>query len=232
MSARRIMADVARETNISLRDICGPWRFRHIVEARHEAILRVHEQTRLSSSQIGRLFNRDQQHGASRHRPPEATARGGTMSDTFWTPRRDAELRSLWGLTMTEIGKTLGISREQVRRRARSLGLPWDHVKSGGTNYPVWTGEMTDTAETMIGQGRSIDEIAERIGVSKNAVIVNLKKRGLLCHRGDKIAMPISDKARDRRCMTCSKWFLSTGPDNRMCNRCRLNADANPMAPW
>ncbi len=62
-----------------------------------------------------------------------------------------------------------------------------------------------------------------------------------VCHNGARIQGPFGSKGRAedaldalqnnpscklRACMTCQTEFLSEGPHNRMCNRCRKNARA------
>lgn len=45
-------------------------------------------------------------------------------------------------------------------------------------------------------------------------------------------AMPRRAEMQIRRCLCCGKEFLSHGPGNRMCGRCRKSAaDVSPYAP-
>lgn len=53
---RDIIADVAREHGLTVSDLCGPARSRHITHPRQEAMLRMREQTILSTTQIGRML--------------------------------------------------------------------------------------------------------------------------------------------------------------------------------
>ncbi|WP_084587536.1 helix-turn-helix domain-containing protein [Devosia riboflavina] len=58
-SWRSILALVAMKHGVMQRDILGSCRFRHIVAARHEAVLLIFRHTKLSRAAIGRRFGRD-----------------------------------------------------------------------------------------------------------------------------------------------------------------------------
>lgn len=55
-SAKRIVADVATQHGVSLPDITGPSRRAPIAKARRMAMWRLSRETRLSTTQIGRMF--------------------------------------------------------------------------------------------------------------------------------------------------------------------------------
>ena len=57
--ARRIIRDIAIMYDLKADDLTGPSRRRHIVCARWTAMRLIYQQGRLSSPQIGRLFNKD-----------------------------------------------------------------------------------------------------------------------------------------------------------------------------
>ena len=55
-----ILAEVAQKHNVSVRDLCGPYRWRHYINARFEAFYRLRTETSMSLPQIGRhVGNRD-----------------------------------------------------------------------------------------------------------------------------------------------------------------------------
>jgi chromosomal replication initiation ATPase DnaA len=63
-----IVAEVAREYGVRPDEILGPRRFRHVTEARHEAMRRCRVTGR-TSGQIARVFHRDHKtvlHGIAR----------------------------------------------------------------------------------------------------------------------------------------------------------------------
>jgi chromosomal replication initiator protein len=58
-TARSIMAEVAREHGVAVEDLTGPSRKRSIAYVRFIAMRRIRAETKLSTPQIGKLFNRD-----------------------------------------------------------------------------------------------------------------------------------------------------------------------------
>lgn len=58
-TAREIISKVAKAYGLSVEALTGPSRKRAVVEARWEAMRRLKAETKLSSPQIGALFNRD-----------------------------------------------------------------------------------------------------------------------------------------------------------------------------
>jgi hypothetical protein len=57
--SKRILLDVCAEFNVNLNDLKSPCRERRIMQARHEAIYRLRENTTLSFVQIGKILDRD-----------------------------------------------------------------------------------------------------------------------------------------------------------------------------
>lgn len=56
---RQLIEDVAEEHDVTYKDIMSLRRDRKIAFARHDAMWRVHTQTKLSYPAIGRIFKRD-----------------------------------------------------------------------------------------------------------------------------------------------------------------------------
>jgi len=55
-----LIAEIAEQHDVSLADVIGPSRFRHIINARFAAIRAVRQRyPEMSLPQLGRLFNRD-----------------------------------------------------------------------------------------------------------------------------------------------------------------------------
>ena len=58
-TAQRIMDDVCAKQNVTMGDLLGKRRDKSVIAARHEAVRRVWNETRLSALVIARLFNSD-----------------------------------------------------------------------------------------------------------------------------------------------------------------------------
>lgn len=58
-SPREIISQVAKAHELTVEAVTGPSRKRAVVEARWEAMRRLKAETKLSTPQIGALFNRD-----------------------------------------------------------------------------------------------------------------------------------------------------------------------------
>ncbi len=56
LRAETIILKVARERGISVGNLLGSSRLKHFVAARKAAIRRVHDETSLSKTEIGKLF--------------------------------------------------------------------------------------------------------------------------------------------------------------------------------
>lgn len=54
-----LLMAVSQKHGVSTDDILGPRRHKRIVAARHELMRRAYSETRLSTTQLGRLLNRD-----------------------------------------------------------------------------------------------------------------------------------------------------------------------------
>lgn len=70
------------------------------------------------------------------------------------------------GETQTEIGKSLGITKERIRQIARRNGIP--KTRAGG--YAIHSPETVLTARAFWDVGYSIREIGKRMGVTLNVV--------------------------------------------------------------
>ena len=55
-----------------------------------------------------------------------AVANEGSMTDNSWTDERLAQLRKLWddGLSISQIGDALGVSRNAIAGKVHRMGLP------------------------------------------------------------------------------------------------------------
>ncbi|NGP19318.1 helix-turn-helix domain-containing protein [Devosia aurantiaca] len=76
----RIVAEVAAEHGVAVKDILGRFRDSKVVTARHEAIWRIRQETRLSFPQIGQKFSRDHStiiHGYKQHERRMASEQRG-----------------------------------------------------------------------------------------------------------------------------------------------------------
>lgn len=51
-----IIKQVAAQHNLSSADLTGPSRFAHVVKARQEAMYRIRKETKLSTTQIGKVI--------------------------------------------------------------------------------------------------------------------------------------------------------------------------------
>lgn len=57
--AKQIIAEVAAAHDVTTAELLGPRRFKHLSEARREAMIRIREELGYSFPRIGRIFDRD-----------------------------------------------------------------------------------------------------------------------------------------------------------------------------
>lgn len=59
ITTKHILAVVEKQTRVSSRDMMGPWRFKHIVRARHILMFTLNHVAKKSLARIERACNRD-----------------------------------------------------------------------------------------------------------------------------------------------------------------------------
>ena len=81
--------------------------------------------------------------------------------------RRDAELVMLFtgGLTMTEIGKAIGISRERVRQRLKRMGYVGRTYRSGWKSIEPWVAAHRKREAKLAAKAARFQEDAQKLRV-------------------------------------------------------------------
>ena len=95
------------------------------------------------------------------------------------------------------------------------------HDMAGGARMargPAWPAEHDETAWRMYWNGRTYDEIAERLKRSHSAVYSRLRALKAMGGPG-KAAQPST--AQRRACLCCRRTFVSTWKGNRVCAGCK-----------
>jgi hypothetical protein len=104
-------------------------------------------------------------------------------------------------------------------------------------NKTKWTPVMEDLLVELRSKNRPVREIANALGVSSTACYNKLQYMGLLKCRTNtqrttpahlSVKSPTSDnraRAKRRPCLCCRDPFLSAGPHNRLCTKCRGQND-------
>lgn len=97
-----------------------------------------------------------------------------------WSPEQIAKLRALWdeGLSSSEIGRRMGVSKNAILGKAHRLSLPPRKQAEG------WPEERTAQLRALWGECLSAPEIARRLGVSVHAVINKVARLPDLPRRG------------------------------------------------
>lgn len=107
------------------------------------------------------------------------------MADSPWTPERDAQLRALWddGMSGTEIGKRMGVSKSAAIGRAHRLKLA-PRVSPIGTIARVWTEEEDAKLRQLYGGFLSVEQIAEKLDRSPHSLRYRAVYLGLVSKKG------------------------------------------------
>lgn len=95
----------------------------------------------------------------------------------YWTSEEDRRLRQLWkrGLSDLFIGERLGRTPAAVSEHRRALGLAAQNLDGG----EVWTAKRIAELTALWNAGISVAKIAERLGVTRNAVSGKRLRLGL-----------------------------------------------------
>ena len=90
-----------------------------------------------------------------------------------WTTRHDRQLIELWPDTpVPEIARRLGFHQRTVRDHARRLNLP-----RKSTRNHRYTPIPTATSTRLVAEGCGIVQIAQRVGMSRNALSRQMQAR-------------------------------------------------------
>jgi len=100
----------------------------------------------------------------------------GKHTAGFWTLDRQAALEKMWseGAATSVIAERLGITREAAWCRAHSMGLPARSIDTVS-----WTQDRIETLKALDAEGLSLNQIARRMGVTRNAVAGQRHRLGL-----------------------------------------------------
>lgn len=85
----------------------------------------------------------------------------------------------------------------------------------------AWRGGRLEDFVAMWNAGRSLDEIAHRFGISREAAYARatrLRRDGLDLER--RVHREQGREAAQRRCLGCGEPFMSSHPGNRLCWSC------------
>lgn len=129
-----------------------------------------------------------------------------------WLPSEISHLRVLRaeGLTVTEIATRLGRTCQAVSNKSKQLEIP--NLKPG---HVPWSEQELNALRHMAAASCNNHHIAARLGRTKTAVA--RKKTEICLHPA-----AATGKARVlRKCLNCTRRFMSQGPHNRLCNCCR-----------
>ena len=102
-----------------------------------------------------------------------------------WTEERDEELAGFWhdGLTTTEIGRHMGVSKNSVIGRAHRLQLPSRASPINVTLARPWTEADDATLRQLYGGFLTAAEIGHRIGRGVGSISYRAKFLGLVAGR-------------------------------------------------
>jgi hypothetical protein len=136
--------------------------------------------------------------------------------------KRNRELLALLRAGTTSfqaVGADYGLSGERVRQIARKLGY------AGRQRSPLWRPDADRRLRRLVRTGLSASLIADRLGVTKNAVTGRAFRLGLLLlgkkRRPTKMAVTVPP----RRCATCGRVFTPKRSYALHCSRlCRAAA--------
>ena len=115
-----------------------------------------------------------------------------------WTPERDAQLTADWdaGLTTSEIGERMGISKNSVIGRAHRLRLPSRGSPINLAASQSWTEVDDATLCAIYGGFLTTAEIGARMGRTTHAIAYRAKFLGLVAGRRAKQTRPRQTIAR------------------------------------
>ena len=141
-----------------------------------------------------------------------------------WTPRETNILREMWrpGIrpddeTLEKLCKLVRRSEGAVANKASDLGLRRPKVKHYTEAEDKKIKKYYETRpETMVA-------FAKRLGVTPSSVRRRARKLGLLETHYERYARE-SEKPKQikcRKCLRCSREFMSKGAGNRICKSCR-----------
>jgi hypothetical protein len=148
-----------------------------------------------------------------------------------WTKAKQDQLKDMVarGCMWSEITAAMDRSEANCRIWAKRLGavMPRDPTKQA-TNGKPWTKEDDALLMGLACQGVKHQEIAERLGRTRKATFARM---GMLNHGGQWRARQYNERApraqppKRRKCLgpNCrgKREFMSTGPENRICQGCR-----------
>lgn len=82
----------------------------------------------------------------------------------------------------------------------------------------LWTPEEDAGLRRMLAEGRTHRAMAEALGRPRSSIESRMNTLGL---RARPVLAPPPGAPRWRPCLCCGKTFVSAGPGNRLCSRCR-----------
>lgn len=108
-----------------------------------------------------------------------------------WTPELDERVRELYGLGLDDeqIATEIGATFEAIRHRRIRLKL----LRSSSDRL-AWTPEMERRLRTMREEGYSSDQIADKLGITKRAVVGKAFRLGL-----PRLPRKLSPKAKEQK---------------------------------
>lgn len=128
--------------------------------------------------------------------------------------------------TIEDLMKLLNRSESSIIHSLDTLGLRYSICRNERTSGAKWTSGELQILHEMSADGSTYFEIAETLGRSERAIIGKMWKLGLQPRQiieEAKVDEPddASSKVKLRKCLGCSKQFMSEGPWNRRCIPCK-----------
>ena len=152
----------------------------------HLVIEGVCDGTRVEERELHKRFKEHHVKGEWFRIEPEVEAFLKTLSPPAPKPKtlkkrkREEEIERLYmdGVTLSEIAKIYGVSRQRIDQIARDLELP----KRGHKKSDAWL--QSEKIKELGEQGLSSDQIAERLFLPKHMVVLIAKRMGIRLVRG------------------------------------------------
>lgn len=145
------------------------------------------------------------------------------MSGRAWTEKDDAFLLALLGtkLPRDQIAIALERPSSSISSRAKLLAERHGSTVAPTTRPPQpsrWSTEEDATLARMKAAGATPVAMAKKLDRAESSVYRRLE------------TLEDRSQRRERPCMCCRHPFMSDGPHNRLCTRCR-NKETSPYQP-
>jgi Uncharacterized protein conserved in bacteria len=109
--------------------------------------------------------------------------------------------------------------------------------RTAGAKNVIWNDDRRQRLEELWQRGLSAYEIAailsdSMVKISENAVQVQASRMSLSARFKSDTPDAVNGPAAMRRCMRCTRLFMSEGKHNRICDPCKSSEDWNDDSPF